>query len=141
VRQFVLGYLPKPFSHEQLLTTCQRALSAVPASTLASGQTFAENRREPRRTLLVAATLISPEGKPAAVGQILNLSPGGAQIDLGAALHPGMVMTLAFEIPGGHGPFQVKSRVQWRKDGKLGISFIDVPPDDHQRLENLLALS
>ncbi len=139
VHRFVLGYLPKPFTHDQLLITCQRALGGAPPEPDKT-HTFPESRKEPRRTLLVAATLISPEGTPAAVGQILNLSPGGAQIDLGAALQPGMAMTLAFEIPGGHGPFKVKSRVQWRKDGKLGISFVDVSADDHKRLEDLLAL-
>ncbi|HEY6553230.1 MAG TPA: response regulator, partial [Vicinamibacteria bacterium] len=116
VRRFVLGYLPKPFSHEQLLTTCLRALS-VPPATPGDARTFVEGRKEPRRTLLVAATLLSPEGRPAAVDQMLNLSPGGAQIDLGAALQPGMELTLTFDIPGGLGPFRVKSRVQWRKDG------------------------
>jgi CheY-like chemotaxis protein len=138
VRRYVLGYLPKPFTHEQLTTTCARALEAARTAP-SNAQAFVDNRKESRRNLLVAATLMSPEGTPAAVGQILNLSPSGAQIDLGAALHPGMEMTLAFEIPGAHGPFRVTGRIQWRKGGKLGLSFIDVTPDDHKRLEDLLA--
>jgi CheY-like chemotaxis protein len=137
VRRFVLGYLAKPFTHEQLTLTCTRALAVAGA---AQDTTFVDRRREPRRSLLVPAALMSPEGTPAALGQILNLSPGGALIDLGAALHPGMEMTLAFDIPGGQGPFRVTGRIQWRKDGKLGVSFLDVSPEDHQRLERLLAL-
>ncbi len=140
VRRFVLGYLPKPFTHEQLTTICERALGAARAAPSAL-LTLVEHRKESRRNLLVAATLLSAEGTPAAVGQILNLSPSGAQIDLGAALDPGMEMTLAFEIPGGHGPFRVTGRIQWRKGGKLGLSFRDVTPDDHKRLEDLLATS
>ena len=137
VRRFVLGYLAKPFTHEQLTLTCARALEVAGAGDDAA---FLDRRHEPRRNLLVPATLLSPEGAPAALGQILNLSPGGALIDLGAALLPGMEMTLAFDIPGGQGPFRVTGRIQWRKDGKLGLSFIDVTPEDHQRLEQLLAL-
>jgi CheY-like chemotaxis protein len=140
VRRYVVGYLPKPFTYEQLSATCLRALAALETAP-GDVPAFVDGRKEPRRNLLVAATLISPGGTPAAVGQILNLSPGGAQIDLGAALHPGMEMTLAFEIPGGHGPFRVTGRIQWRKDGKLGVSFIDVTPADHKRLEDLLASS
>ncbi len=140
VRKYVFGYLPKPFTHEQLVKTSARALEASRAQS-SVGQTYSEHRIEQRRNLLVPATILSPEGTPAAVGQILNLSPGGAQLDLGASLHPGMEVTLAFEIPGGQGPFRVTGRIQWRKDGKLGLSFIDVPDDDRKRLEELLASS
>ena len=138
VHRYVVGYLPKPFTHEQLTTTCRRALDAVRAAP-SDPRSFVDHRSERRRNLLVAATMMSAEGTPAALGQILNLSPSGAQLDLGAALHPGMEMTLAFEIPGGLGPFQVKGRIQWRKDGKLGLSFVDVTPGDRRRLEELLA--
>ena len=143
VRKYVYGYLPKPFTHEQLVKTTMRALEAARAAQAAKAapQSFSEHRAELRRNLLVPATLLSPEGTPAAMGQILNLSPGGAQLDLGAALHPGMEVTLAFDIPGGRGPFRVTGRIQWRKDGKLGLSFVDVPPDDRNRLEELLATS
>jgi len=140
VRRYVVAYLPKPFNREQLKTTCLRAIEAARTPPLASSAA-AEKRKEPRRNLLVATTLMSPEGTPAAVGQILNLSPSGAQIDLGASLQPGMVLTLGFEIPGGQGPFRVKGRIQWTKDGKLGVSFVDVNEADHKRLEDLLAIT
>jgi CheY-like chemotaxis protein len=140
VRRYVVAYLPKPFNREQLKTTCLRAIEAARTSPIASSAA-AEKRKEPRRNLLVATTLMSPEGTPAAVGQILNLSPSGAQIDLGASLQPGMVLTLGFEIPGGQGPFRVKGRIQWTKDGKLGVSFVDVNEADHKRLEELLAIT
>jgi CheY-like chemotaxis protein len=137
VRPYVYGYLPKPFTHEQVVKTCMRALEA--AATAADSQAFSEKRAQHRRNLLVPAALLSPDGMPAALGQILNLSPDGAQLDLGASLNPGMKVALAFEIPGGQGSFRVTARVQWRKEGKLGLSFLDVPDDDRKRLEDLLA--
>jgi len=138
VRPYVYGFILKPFSQEQLLKTCARALEAAGAGVEVA-QAFTERRAEPRRNLLVPAALLSPDGLPAAQGQILNLSPGGAQLDLGAALRPGMELSLAFEIPGGQGPFRVTARVQWKKDGKLGLSFLDLTEEDRIRLTNLLA--
>ena len=140
VRPYVCGYLPKPFTQEQLLKTCARALEAAQA-TVGGPQTFSERRAEPRRNLLVPAALLSQDGTPAAQGQILNLSPGGAQLDLGASLNPGMEVSLAFEIPGGHGPFRVTARVQWKREGKLGLSFVGVPEEDRKRLADMLATS
>lgn len=107
----------------------------------AEPKVFAQPRREPRRTVLVPVTLLSPEGTPTAMGQILNLSPGGVQLDLGAAFPPGMTVMLSFDIPGGHGPFRLNGRIQWEKDGKLGLSFVDVSDQDRQRLEDLLVRS
>jgi CheY-like chemotaxis protein len=140
VRPYVYGFLPKPFDHELLLKTCMRALETAQATT-ADSQAFSERRAHHRRNLLVPAALLSPDGMPAALGQILNLSPNGAQLDLGASLNPGMEVTLAFDIPGGQGPFQVTARVQWKKEGKLGLSFLDVHEDQQKRLEDLLGRS
>jgi len=145
VRKYVYGYLPKPFTNEQLVKIASRALKAALDAQAPPRvpQTLSEHRAEPRRNLLLSATLLSAaEGTPAAaVRQILNLSPGGAQLDLEAALQAGMPLTLAFEIPGGQGPFRVAGRIQWTKDGKVGLSFVDMPASDRRRLEELLATS
>jgi CheY-like chemotaxis protein len=140
VRPYVYGFLSKPFTQEQLVKTCTRALEAA-QSAVGGSETFRERRAHARRNLLVPAALLSPNGMPAAQGQILNLSPGGAQLDLGASLNPGMEVALAFEIPGGKGPFRLTARVQWKNEGKLGLSFVDVSEEDERRLEELLAKS
>jgi CheY-like chemotaxis protein len=140
VQRHVFGFLPKPFTRDQLLKTCLRALEAARAAAGPTGP-FPERRAHPRRNLLVPAALLSPDGTPAAQGQILNLSTGGAQLDLGAALKPGMEVALAFEIPGGRGPFRVTARVQWKQEGRLGLSFLDVSDDDRKRLGDLLQTS
>jgi PilZ domain len=137
VRRFVFGYLPKPFSQEQLAKTVARAIEAARARP-GDPANFSGHRSEPRRTVLVPATLLSPEGKPSAIGQLVNLSPSGAQLDLGAGFAPGVKLTLSFDIPGGHGSFRVTGRIEWQKDGKLGLSFVDMSAADRQRLEGLL---
>jgi CheY-like chemotaxis protein len=140
VRRFVYGYLPKPFSQDQLVTSVSRALQAARARP-ADPSSFTVPRAEPRRTVLVPATLLSRDGTPAAIGAILNLSPRGAQIDLGSSFPPDMEVMVAFEIPGGHGPFRMAACVQWQKDGKLGLTFVDVSAEDRRRLDDLLAQS
>jgi len=137
VRRFVFGYLSKPFSQEQLTKTVARAIEAARARP-GDPAAFTGHRREPRRTVLVPATLMSPDGQPAAIGQLLNLSPSGAQLDLGAAFAPGKKLMLSFDIPGGHGSFRVTSNIEWQKDGTLGLSFVDMSAADRQRLEDLL---
>lgn len=140
VRPFVYGFLSKPFSQEQLVKTCLRALEAAQASG-GSVQAFQDRRADPRRNIVVPAQLLTPEGTPAAQGQILNLNARGAELDLGGSLKPGMKLALAFEIPGAQGPFRVTARVEWKKDGKLGLSFVDVPKEDRQRLAEVLTAS
>jgi CheY-like chemotaxis protein len=136
VGRHVTGYLPKPFTTDQLLKACGLALEAARRSTVPVPG--AERRRDHRRDLLLPATLLSREGLPAAVGEILNLSKGGAQLDLGAAFKPGTTLTLAFEIPGGHGAFRVSGRVKWRDAARLGLEFTEMSPADRQRLGELL---
>jgi CheY-like chemotaxis protein len=138
VSPFVCGFLAKPFLQDQLVKTCARALEAA-HTPAPDAEAFRDRRSETRRNLILPAALLSADGVPAAQGQILNLSSAGAQIDLGAALNAGMEVALAFDIPGGRGPFRVTARVRWKKDGKLGLSFVDVPEEDRKRLAELLA--
>jgi CheY-like chemotaxis protein len=136
VGRHVSGYLPKPFSADQLVKACGLALEAARRAPVS--EPGSERRRERRRDLLVPATLLSKEGTPAAMGEILNLSKSGAQLDLGAAFQPGTALTLAFEIPGGHGAFRVTGRVKWRSEARLGLEFTEMSDVDRDRLGDLL---
>jgi CheY-like chemotaxis protein len=132
----VYGCLSKPFTTEQLAKVCRLALES--GHSVAPNQVFAEKRRERRRDLVVPATLLASDGTPAAVGQIVNLSTGGAQLDLGAPLRPGMGMTLSFEIPGTQRVFRVVGRIQWKKEGRLGLMFDDLTAEEKRHLGELL---
>jgi CheY-like chemotaxis protein len=134
VRECVFGYLSKPFSREQLLKTCLAALAAPARSSV-----DANRRRETRRNLVVPAVLLTQDGTPAALGQILNISSGGVLIDLGIPLQPGAEVNVSFEIPGGRGPFQVRGRIRWRDECKLGVAFEDLPQADRERLQTILS--
>jgi two-component system, cell cycle response regulator DivK len=132
----VLGYLPKPFSGEQLLRTCAHALAAAGASR-ALPPAGAERRAAPRKALVVPAALLAQDGTPAAMLQILDLGKEGALLDLGAALEPGLILQVAFDIPG-QGSFRISGQVVWNKDGRLGLKFTHLDEADRARLDQLL---
>jgi CheY-like chemotaxis protein len=137
VQDYVYGYLAKPFTREQMIKSCDRALVFAARASRQDHQAQ-ERRHRLRRDLVVAATLLSSDGTPGALGQILDLSTAGMQLDLGAALNAGTVVTVAFEIPGGHGPFRVSSRIQWRHEAQVGLEFVEMPAEDRFRLAELL---
>jgi CheY-like chemotaxis protein len=136
VSHFVYGYLPKPFNAQELTRMCAFALAA--ASPSSDKKQFTDRRGNARRDLLVPGTLGSSAGVPLAIGRILNLSASGAMFDLGATLPTGKEISLAFEIPGGHGSFQVTGQITWIGDGKLGVRFTNVPAQEKTRLDALL---
>lgn len=128
----VMGYLPKPFSGEQLLRTCAHALASRPAPSPG-----AERRAAPRKALVVPAALLDQDGSPAAMLQILDLSKEGALLDLGAVLEPGVSIQIAFDIPA-QGSFRLRGRIAWNKEGRLGLEFTDLDDADRERLGQLL---
>ncbi len=134
----VVGYMSKPFSVDELLRTVASALE-VARERSAAVEIADERRKDRRRPLVVPVTLFTKSGTPIAVGQIVDIGAGGAQVHLGVSLHSGSTLELAFEIPGGHGPFRVAAQIQWNKDGRLGLMFEDLAEGDRGRLTQLLA--
>jgi CheY-like chemotaxis protein len=132
----VLGYLPKPFSGEQLLRTCAHALAALLASKT-QPPIGAERRAAPRKALVVPGALLAQDGTPAAMLQILDLGREGALLDLGAALEPGLALQLAFDSPG-QGSFRISGQIVWNKEGRLGLKFTHLAEADRARLDQLL---
>lgn len=135
ISPFVHGYLPKPLRAELVALACARVLAPPPETPPES-----ERRSEARRDLVVPATLSAPDGAPIATGELLDITTAGAQFNLGAALPPGGEMTLAFEVPGGDGPFRVAVRSLWNEGGRLGLAFVDLAGPDADRLARLLDL-
>jgi CheY-like chemotaxis protein len=132
----VMGFLPKPFRVDDVLASVERALAAWAAP---EPPVLEERRSARRRRLMVDAKLLSREGLPLALGKILNLSAHGAQLDLGASLQPGNTVRLTFEIPGVKGPIQLEGRVQWRRSGTMGLSFVGLAQEEAERLAKILS--
>lgn len=102
------AYVAKPFRFADLVGTCRRVLESAsrPPSTPTD-----ERRREARRSLATAVTVLSRERQPIALGELVNLSSGGAQVELGVPLEPGTRVWVAFHTAGVH--LTLECKVQW----------------------------
>jgi DNA-binding response OmpR family regulator len=131
----VRAYVVKPFSLRSLLATCESVLG--PEKTL-SGP-WSERRQEARRPLSLAATLISVDHLPLAVGQTVDLSPHGLRLRLGMDLAPGQQVRLTLDLPGEPLPLYVLGTARWSKAGHAGIQLSDLSAAASRRLGQLAA--
>ena len=138
VREGAAAYVCKPFHFAELVATCQKVLLA----SASRSQVAAELRREPRRRLMVEVQVLSQESRPMALGELVNLSMGGAQVDMGAALDLGERVRIAFTIPGSRLPLGLEGRVQWRLAAQKGfchgLVFLSLSADQERYLRELL---
>ncbi|HET7295170.1 MAG TPA: response regulator [Vicinamibacteria bacterium] len=138
IREGGTAFVCKPFRFHELVATCQRLL--LPGTKAAS---FPGDRRAtPRRTLMVEVRVLSRERAPIALGELVNLGPGGAQVDLGVPLEVGDGVRVAFHIPGGEAPLSLGGQVRWRSPAPRGFShglrFQDLSPLEERQLAELL---
>jgi DNA-binding response OmpR family regulator len=138
VREGAAAYVCKPFHFGELVATCQKVLLA----SAARAPVASEQRREQRRRLMVEVHVLSQESRPVAVGELVNLSLGGAQVDLGIALQLGDRVRVALSIPSSGFPLGLEGRVQWRlaaqRSFSHGLVFVALSVAEEQQLRDLL---
>ena len=76
--------------------------------------------------------------------KVVNLSPGGAQLDLDAPLPPGDRIRIAFHTSGGQSPLNLDCEVLWWRSAAAGrvahgLAFRNLTPDDDRHLAELFA--
>lgn len=127
------AYLPKPFRIRDLVETCTRLLG--------EGGTEADRRREPRQSLSLDLLALSWERIPLGLVQLVDLSPGGAQLGFASPLALGERIRVAFPVPGGE--VSVGGRVRWRgpalRGFAHGLAFEGLAPEEAQHILRLLA--
>jgi len=138
VREGAVAHVVKPFRFQELIATCQRVLLAT---SLARPDQGDERRREPRRFLIVEVDVLDQADKPMATGEMLEISAGGARLELGMPFEVGEPMRVAFHIPRGV-PFHLDGEVRWRKEAGQGyvhgIEFLHMTDGQRLLLETLL---
>ncbi|HLA77726.1 MAG TPA: response regulator [Vicinamibacteria bacterium] len=139
VREGVAGYIAKPFRFRDLLSTCERVL----LDSRKQGQPpLVDRRRDPRRALMVEVRVIARDLDSAALGELVDFGPGGAQVYLEAALEPGTAVRLAFRVPGAGEAYSFAAQVCWRRDTPRGtahgLAFVDLDPAATRRLTELV---
>jgi CheY-like chemotaxis protein len=137
VREGGAAFVCKPFRFHELVATCQRLM--LPGGRPSPG---AERRREARRTLMVEVKVLSRDRAPIALGELVNLGPGGAQVDLGVPLELGDSVRVAFHIPGGETRLSIAGEVRWRASATRGFShglkFQNLTIDEERQIGDLL---
>ncbi len=139
LRAGIAGCVFKPFRIRDLVTTCDRILWRRGFGLTDERQ---NRRREPRRPLALDVTTLLGASFDAAPAKLVDLSLGGAQVDLEPALEPGEAMRVSFDFFDGEPGWIVDSQVRWRDPASggftYGVAFVDVAPESRRQLRRLL---
>jgi DNA-binding response OmpR family regulator len=139
LRAGIAGCIFKPFRIRDLITTCDRILWRRGFPFTDAHQ---DRRREPRRPLALDVTTLSGARFDVAPAKLVDLSLGGAQVDLDATLEPGERMKVSFDFFDGEPGWVVEGQVRWRDPAAggftYGVAFVDVAPEHQRQLRRLL---
>ena len=139
LRSGIAGCVFKPFRIRDLVTTCDRILWRRGLGFADAGH---DRRRQPRRSLALDVVTLSGAGYDVVPAKLVDLSLGGAQVDLAAALEPGDSMRVSFDFFDGEPGWVVEGQVRWRDPTAAGftygVSFVDVAPEHERQLRRLL---
>ncbi len=137
VREGATAYVFKPFRFHELLATCETVLQRARPET----EVVHERRRDPRRVVMAEVRILSRERAPVAVGELVNLSGSGAQVQLPAPLAEGTEVRIAVHVPAGVA-LSLEGRVKWSRETDRGhahgLEFVSVSEDSRRQLFRLL---
>lgn len=137
MREGAHAHLVKPFRLGELVATCDRLLKGATPTRL-------DRRRERRQPMSGSVRVLDLQGSALARGTLVDLSPGGAQVQLGTALNTRAGVRLA--VDGAAGPtLEVEGRVAWRGLAPTGFShglgFVNMTARTEEQVWALLRVS
>lgn len=140
VQQGMVAFVPKPIHFGTLVSTCQRVLEE--AERRDAPVPGAERRRDRRRALMVGVHLLSEKGAPLALGELIDLSASGAQLNLLTELEKGSRVRVAIDPSFTGEPVRFDAEVRWAKRGPAGfahgVELVELEPEMRERLEKIL---
>jgi hypothetical protein len=72
-------------------------------------------------------------------GTVVDLSLRGCGIVSQTAVHPGTTLTLRIHVPVPETTLTVRQAiVRWCRDGRIGLEFLSLPPDEWARLQRIV---
>ena len=138
IREGASAYVFKPFRFHELIATCQALLLAGSKRK----EVVRERRRDPRRVIMTEVRVLSRDKAPIALGELVDLSPQGAQVQLGLRLTPGSAVRVAFHTPDGGGALTLEGTVRWCEAAPRGfahgLELVDLDQEMKDRLRQLL---
>jgi len=137
MREGAHAHLVKPFRLAELVATCDRLLKGPTPTRL-------DRRSERRQPVSGSVRVYDLQGKALARGSLVDLSPGGAQVQLGSALDTQTGVRLAVDGPMGPA-LEVEGRVAWRGLATAGfahgLGFVNMTARAEEQVWGLLRVS
>jgi DNA-binding response OmpR family regulator len=134
LREGAHAHLVKPFRLGELVGICERLLRGPTPHRL-------DRRCERRQPMSGSVRVSDLQGSALARGALVDLSPSGAQVQLGTALGTQTGVRLAVEGPSGTA-LDVEGRVAWRGLAPSGFShglgFVNLTPRAEEQVRALL---
>ncbi len=138
-RSGIMAFVAKPIRYKELIATCQRILDIPKTRPPRPGD---NRRKDSRRPMLVRADVVSDTGSSRIVGELRDLSLGGAQMITMAPLEVGAKVLFSLDKAVTGEPMTFDSEVRWCQklpDGFAhGLELVDVSPDQTERLYAVL---
>jgi CheY-like chemotaxis protein len=120
------GRIVKPFEPSTLLQMCERA---VAQSAAAPDEGYDQTRAEPRVLFSCDATLLTDGGLPMLALRVIDMSEGGARLEIGRALVTKVVAGSRIKLellrPPDFQPMRIEAEVRWRSDDAMGVRLLD----------------
>jgi CheY-like chemotaxis protein len=121
VREGLAAFVARPFHMGELIETCKRAIETHRRRP--RHQTLApERRRDERRALQVAVHLLSSQGTPIALGELVDLSGTGAQLVLVAPFDVGARVRVSLDPAQTGRILEIGAVVRWQSRLPTGFS-------------------
>jgi len=128
-----LDFIRKPVSIERLGAVLTYVEPFARARRRAEGWLGVERRPEPRVAVELPVRVVTDKGAEAE-GTCLELSATGMRLLVRARLRPGKAVRLAFTPGDGGAPMKVVGLVVRASGGDFGLWFLDLLPEEAQRL-------
>ncbi len=103
-----------------------------------------QRRRAPRHAVALVVTLLSCTDDALATGRVVNLCSRGARVEdlpldgtfdwTNVPLVPDTLIRIAVHVTDGLEPLVLRSSVQWRRDGAIGVALSRLSPEAELRL-------
>jgi DNA-binding response OmpR family regulator len=119
------GRIVKPFPPSALLQMCERV---VARSASAPDAGWDQTRAEPRVLFSCDATLLTDSGLPMLALRVIDMSEGGARLEIGRLLATkvaaGSRIRMRLLRPPDYQPAEVEAEVRWRSEDAMGVRLL-----------------